>query len=168
LRRFRLIARADSSFPSIRIYRGPSRKDGLPWKGITIAILLVDPDLGFVFWLGHTLDSAGYNAIPAKDVDAALELLEEHKLAVDILVIDPLLPDAFAFIAHLRRFRPTAHVIAAVPPEWQEGAPVPGADAAIRKLGRFSPEAAAEWVNLIQKLSAGGGSSFKSSGSQWS
>ena len=146
-----------------------SGKDWQPWKGTTIAILLVDPDLGFVFWLGHALDSAGYNAIPAKDVFAALELLEEHKLAMEILVIDPLLPDAFAFISRVRRSRPAARIIAAVPPEWDETVPVPGVDAAIRKLGKFSPEAASEWIGTIQRLLAGGGSSsLKSSGSQWS
>jgi CheY-like chemotaxis protein len=129
-----------------------------PGKEPRPTILLVDPDLGFVFWLGHALDTAGYNAVPAQDTRAASELIREHKLAVDILVIDPLLPDAIAFVTRLRRSRRSLNVVAAIPEEWEEIPPMPEVDAVIRKPRRFNSIAALPWIHLIQNLSSDVGS----------
>ena len=51
------------------------------------SVLIVDHDLGFVFWLGRALDAAGYCALPAKDVTSALELLNEFPVTVSLLII---------------------------------------------------------------------------------
>ena len=39
------------------------------------SILIVDSDLGFVFWLGRALHDAGYEALPAKDVPEATAII---------------------------------------------------------------------------------------------
>jgi DNA-binding NtrC family response regulator len=125
--------------------REPERKSGA-------TILLVDPDLGFVFWLGQALDSAGYNALPAESVRSAQELIREHKVAVDILVIDPLLPDAFAFISHLRQSRPAFKVVAVIPEDWEKLTPMTKVDAFQRKPENLTAMASLQWINLIQNL----------------
>ena len=47
-------------------------------------VLVIDSDLGFVFWLGRGLDQAGYPSFPAKSVPNAKTLLNELKIAVDL------------------------------------------------------------------------------------
>ena len=105
-----------------------------------------------MFWLGQALDSAGYPAVPAQSTDAARELLREHRLAVHILVIDPFLPDAFAFVAELRRSHPSLSMVAAVPLKWRDQ-PVPvHLEAAISKPERLEIAATIPWIGLVQKL----------------
>lgn len=102
---------------------------------------------------------AGYNAIPAKDAQAAKELVHQHKISVDILVIDPLLPDAFAFISYLRQTRPLLHVIAAIPEDWERLPPMTEVDALIRKPHRLTTMETLAWINLVHRISAGVGPS---------
>jgi hypothetical protein len=65
-------------------------------------ILIIDSDLGFVFWLGQSLDAAGYESIPAKNVPGAKVLLGELRVIVDLLIIRPSIAGANAFIEGLR------------------------------------------------------------------
>jgi len=65
-------------------------------------ILIVDDDLGFVFWLCHVLDAAGYETVPATSMPEALAALAELDLWVDLLIIRRALPGADAFAAELR------------------------------------------------------------------
>jgi len=52
-----------------------------------IAVLIVDSDLGFAFWLGQALDYAGYLALPAKNVADALALLSGVDLDLRLLIL---------------------------------------------------------------------------------
>jgi DNA-binding response OmpR family regulator len=108
--------------------------------------------LGFVFWLGQALDSAGYNAIPAQNIRAANELIRKHKLLVDVLVFDPVLPDAFAFIQRLRQSQRHTRIVAAVPEDWADLPPMSGVDTWLRKPHRFTLMATLPWIKLIQGL----------------
>lgn len=65
-------------------------------------ILIVDNDLGFVFWLCHVLDAAGYETVPATGVPEAVAALAELDMWVDVLVALRTLPGADAFAAELR------------------------------------------------------------------
>jgi len=66
-------------------------------------ILIVDQDLGFVFWVGQALDRAGYNAIPAKSVVDGIQLVSEGDLFVELLVLSLGLTGAGIFLKLLRR-----------------------------------------------------------------
>jgi DNA-binding response OmpR family regulator len=83
-------------------------------------ILILDNDLGFAFWLGQALCEIRHNALPAKTVKDAIELLSELKCEPDLLVANPALPGLDTFIAHLRRAR-ELKVIVAVESEEQKG-----------------------------------------------
>ena len=76
------------------------------------ATLIVDSDLGFVFWLGQGLDLVGYAAFPARSVPAAQKLLEEFKIVVDLLIINPALADCDRLIQTLRGANRRVDVIA--------------------------------------------------------
>jgi len=65
-------------------------------------VLIVDNDLGFVFWLGQALDAAGYDTLPAKGVSEAVALLAEFKASVDVLIIRAALRGSEEFAADLR------------------------------------------------------------------
>jgi DNA-binding response OmpR family regulator len=54
--------------------------------------LIVDPDIGFGFWLARGLDQSHYQSFPAKSVADASALIQELRLQVDLLILDPALP----------------------------------------------------------------------------
>ena len=108
-----------------------------------------------MFWLGHSLDSAGYSTVPAQSSRDALQLIQEHKLTIEILVIDPLLPDAFPFISRLRQSQRSLRVVAAIPEDWHELPPMDEVDAVIRKPHHFNSVATLAWIKLIQSLPVG-------------
>ena len=144
-------------------------------KELRDTILLVDSDLGFVFWLGQALDAAGYNAIPALNVPSAEELIHNHKLSLDTLVIDPFLPDAFPFISRHRQSVPKLNVVAAIPEDWGTFPHLPDVDAILRKPQRLNGIALFQWLNLIQSFFSPSGVdlaqrenfSLKKAGSDW-
>src|SRR3974377_29593 len=69
-------------------------------KGKT-TVLIIDWDLAFAFWLGQALDLAGHNALPVRSTRAAYELIRDHRLSVDMIVIDPMMPNALSCLADL-------------------------------------------------------------------
>jgi hypothetical protein len=73
----------------------------MPLKRSTI--LIIDSDLGSVFWLGQVLDAAGCEALPAKNVPDAKSLLAELKVMVDLLIVRSSMPGAAAFAESLCR-----------------------------------------------------------------
>ena len=66
-------------------------------------VLIIDSDLGFVFWLGQTLDAAGYETLPAKGVPEAIALLSKFRIAVDVLIVHSNQPGVDDFASELRR-----------------------------------------------------------------
>ncbi len=81
---------------------------------------------------------------------AANELIRKHKLLVDILIFDPTLPDAFAFIHRLRQAQKHVRIVAAIPEDWADLPPMSGVDTWLRKPPRFSMMATLPWIKLIQ------------------
>jgi hypothetical protein len=78
-------------------------------------ILLVDSDLGFAFWLGHALDQAGYDALPARSAADGLSLVRELNVSVDLLVVRASLPSVGTLVSDLRKeFDSHVRVIAIV------------------------------------------------------
>lgn len=65
-------------------------------------VLIIDADLGFVFWLGQSLDAAGYETLPAKGISEAIALLEELQVVIDVLMVGSRLHGAATFATQLR------------------------------------------------------------------
>jgi hypothetical protein len=85
-------------------------------------ILIVDNDLGFVFWLGQALDAVGYDTLPAKGVTEAVALLAELKVEVDVLILRSALRGAEEFAADLR-YNQNGHLKTIALTEENEGRP---------------------------------------------
>ncbi|PWU03313.1 MAG: hypothetical protein C5B51_19210 [Terriglobia bacterium] len=65
--------------------------------------MILEEDLGLVMWLGSILTESGYQAIPATTADEALRIVAEFGLKrVDLLIVNPELPDAFDLVRKLR------------------------------------------------------------------
>ena len=111
-------------------------------------ILLVDSDLGFTFWLGQLLDEAGYEAFPAKSVTDAIQLLDQLKFQIDLLIVNPTLEGAVSFASDLRHSHPQIKIVAVHDPEvsgdWPE------VDASRSKTHRTDDAARNEWLSFIR------------------
>lgn len=75
-------------------------------------ILIVENDLGFIFWLGGALVAGAYQPWPACSVSDATELIEKAGVRIDLLIVDPSLPSVSKLIAFLRRSQADLKVIA--------------------------------------------------------
>lgn len=117
-------------------------------------VLIVDDDLGFAFWLGQTLDGAGYESMPAKSIPDATLLLAELRVPIDVLVLNPALPGCAVFEHTLRSSKGDLKVICLTGDADPE--PLPSAD-----VWRSKPDVAdelsrLEWLQVIQSLFANG------------
>jgi hypothetical protein len=115
-------------------------------------ILIVDRDLGFVFWLGQILDAAGYVAVPAKGIADAAEIVTTLRLPVDGVIATPAEHGLGEFVEKLRFSSPDLQVIAlasAEDPAW--AVPPPGA-VWKRRPRRRDEATRSEWLDLIHDL----------------
>jgi DNA-binding response OmpR family regulator len=118
-------------------------------------VLIVDFNLGFVFWLGQLLQSAGFAAFPARSVSDAGVVLVEFALAVDILILNLSLPGAADLIARLRDHQEHLKVIAitkgglAIEPRVH-------ADASCAEPRLIDEAARSEWITAVQRILAEG------------
>jgi hypothetical protein len=76
-------------------------------------VLIVDNDLGFIFWLGQVLAGANYQPWPACNVlNATAMVAGRHLARLDLLILNPFLRGAAQFLSDLRRSQPDLKVLA--------------------------------------------------------
>jgi hypothetical protein len=79
-------------------------------------ILIVDSDLGFIFWLAKVLVEARHQPWPAcSAMDAVAVVNRRHLAPLDLLVINPSLQGASHLIRDFRRKQPNLKVLAVDP-----------------------------------------------------
>lgn len=113
------------------------------------AVLLIDTDLGFLFWLGQALDRAGYEAFPARGIPQAIALLAEFHLTVGSVILNYSLPGAEGFIIGLRHSQNYLKVISLV--EQEQPLP-PGVDGICCKPPEINERSRWELVQMVQKV----------------
>jgi DNA-binding NarL/FixJ family response regulator len=113
-------------------------------------ILIIDDDLGFVFWLGPVLAHAGYEVLPAKGFSDASTLLSELNAKIDLLIVNPSLPGVADFVSALRRSRPNAKILFALDND-QPAGPIQNADIIARKLLQQDAAAATLWLRVVEQ-----------------
>lgn len=77
-------------------------------------VLILDDDLGFVFWVAQSLAGAGFESIPAQNVAEAKRLVKQLRLRVDVVIISPSLAGGFDYVRELRAKNANMGVVAAV------------------------------------------------------
>jgi DNA-binding response OmpR family regulator len=114
-------------------------------------VLIVDSDLGFVFWLGQALQRAKYVAVPARTCPDAISLVSELKIDPDLLIVNVALPDAAGLAESLRRSNPRLKVIALVERGQESGAL--GGNVALKfKPAAWEDVSPLEWLGLPAAL----------------
>ena len=79
-------------------------------------ILIVDKNLGFLYWLGETLAEANHQPWPASSIAEADAILKARRTQrLDMLIVDPSLKGAPQFINRVRRGHPDLKVLAVDP-----------------------------------------------------
>jgi len=114
------------------------------------SVLIVDEDLGFVFWLGRLLNDAGFQVWPARSSADAAELLRELNTDIDLLIINPNSRGAQDFIEERRRAGSVKTIAIQTPDE--ETASLPGIDADLVKPRQPDELSEFEWVTLVRRL----------------
>lgn len=115
-------------------------------------VLLIEPDLGFVFWLGQALASAGWRAIPAKGIDDAALLLEQLRSEIDLLVVNPGLGGAPDLVDSLRASQPNLQVLLVLGSEEQNTDQIRNASAVLRKPLQLDKVTGALWLRVIEQI----------------
>jgi ActR/RegA family two-component response regulator len=113
-------------------------------------VLLIDSDLGFVFWLGRVLDRSGYEVFPAKSVSDALKLVGKLHLTVQLLITNASLPGVAPLIQVLRDTEDSLKVI--LLDESESGSMCMRADAHCRRPAHIDEDAAMGWLRVVQRV----------------
>jgi DNA-binding NtrC family response regulator len=82
-------------------------------------VWIVDDDLGFVWWLGEVFTDAGCRTLPALSCAQAMALIDELRVGIDLLIVNPQLPGVTGMLETLRSTHPKLKtvVIGSSPPE---------------------------------------------------
>ena len=112
-------------------------------------ILLVDPDLGFLFWLARLLDCAGYQAFPAKSVADGMALINQLQLTVSLMILNCSLPSAEALIASQRQTHRQLKVISLVTRDEERLPFALGVDAMCHKPNQVDQDSRNEWLQTV-------------------
>lgn len=119
-------------------------------------ILIVDPDLGFVCWLGQTLHSGGYESVPSKNTSNAARLLRELDITPDVLVINSSVRGASGFADKLQRANSKLKIIS-VGVNGKAGA-LPTASMNLSRPLIPDSAAKSKWLKAIDRVSSPGSS----------
>src|SRR3954447_21341592 len=123
------------------------------------AVLLVDSDLGFVFWLGQTLERGGHTAFPAKNFPEAAKLIAAIHLSVAALIVDESLPDLAEFIATIRLEHRGVKIILLT--EDDDACFRFDVDARSRRPDTVDENSARNWLRLIRRVLSPKPTTFK-------
>jgi hypothetical protein len=110
--------------------------------------LIVDEDVGLVFWFGEIFARARWNIVPALNCRQAVSLAEMLGSRIDLIVVNPALNGIVEMIQALSRVhRPKVVVIG--DPNVEPDIP---ADATIDRPDVSTSFSRAEWAERVRKI----------------
>jgi len=120
-----------------------------------LTILIVDNDVGFLWWLGELFTQTGYSAIPALNCNQAIAAIKKFSLKVDLLFVNPILTGVVGFVQSLQGSRRHLRVVLI-----QEGSPTssgpasPGFryDATLTRPSGWEPISREDWLQKLRTL----------------
>ena len=117
------------------------------------SVLIVDDDLGFVFWLGELLAEAGYAAVPALDCEQAISHLKHFHVTVSAAIVNPGLEGVSRLLQNLWKANQQLRIVVVPEP----GAPAPlgiTAYAVLEKPSGWESLSRQEWLRKVRKALA--------------
>lgn len=113
-------------------------------------VLIVDEDLGFVWWLGQMFSQAGCQVVPALNSGQTDSLARDLNLKIDVIVVNPELAGVSELIQSLSSARPLkivairnsdTHVRSAV-----------HAHATLERPSGWGPVSEKEWLGCVRRV----------------
>jgi CheY-like chemotaxis protein len=118
-------------------------------KDATKNILIVDKNLGFIFWLGAVLIDAGCQPWPACSASDAISVADgRSSVQLDLLIVNARLPGVSELIAHFRRTQPLVKVLAL----GSQDETLPGVDAWRLTPGLSNDSAQQEFIQTLKHM----------------
>jgi hypothetical protein len=119
----------------------------------TTTVLIVDRDLGFIFWLGKVLAKAGYLAVPAKGCESGAELVSRLDLRIDVLIVSNAFADAGVLADGLRHSQRYLKVIAVLGDGEEPVSAFSGSDTTQYRPSLQDEGSEMEWLKTIAGVS---------------
>jgi hypothetical protein len=114
-------------------------------------VLIVESDLGFLFWLGRIFTDAGSRVIPGFDCGQAISMVRDLRVRLAIVVVNPELSGATWMIQALRQTQGHFKIVILVTDGLVEESPI----RAQAKLVRPRPGEMAsydDWIGRVVKI----------------
>jgi DNA-binding NtrC family response regulator len=116
----------------------------------TPVVLIVDEDLGFVWWLGQIFSQAGCQVVPTLSSDQTLALARDLNLKVDVIVVNPELSGISELIQALSSTgRPK---IVAIRDHGSNVRVAVPAHATLERPSGWGPVSEKEWLGCVRRL----------------
>jgi CheY-like chemotaxis protein len=113
-------------------------------------VLIVDDNLGFLYWLGETLAGAHYQPWPASNAPEANAMLRSRQFShLDLLVVNPALRGIQRLVQRLRTSQPNLKVLAVDPVNDKQ---VQGVDAWRARPNGADNSARTEWLREVERV----------------
>jgi DNA-binding response OmpR family regulator len=116
------------------------------------AVLIVDEDVGFVWWLGEIFHDLGCRAVPALSCQDAISIAKTANLAPDLIIVNPVLPGVAGMIKALRRGH-SAKIVAIQERRASRGID-PEAHAVLERPMAGEPIRRSHWIRIVRGLLA--------------
>jgi len=115
-------------------------------------LLIVDSDVGFLWWLGEIFAEAGYQVVPALNCSQALAAVKRFHLQIDLLVVNPALTGVLRLVTALER--PDRDLKIVLIREGPIGLKYPGFryDATLTRPSGWEPISRTDWLRKLRVL----------------
>lgn len=113
-------------------------------------VLIVDEDLGFVWWLGQIFSQAGCQVVPALNSGQTDSLARDLKLKVDVIVVNPELAGVSELIQSLSSAGPVK-VVAIRNSDTRVRTAV-HAHATLERPSGWGPVSEKEWLGSVRRV----------------
>ena len=114
--------------------------------------LIVDDDLGFVFWLGERFHEVGYQPAPALNARQAASFVKQSNLKVAVVVVNPNLRGVRKLIKTLSQTHSHLIKIILIRDPVARTAVVIRAHARLERPSGWEPVSRHEWLRKLKRI----------------
>lgn len=116
------------------------------------SLLIVDSDVGFLWWLGELFAEAGYHAVPALNCSQGLAAVKKFHIPIDLLVVNPALTGVGRLVTSLEH--PGRDLRIVLIREGPIGLKYPGFryDATLTRPSGWEPISRTDWLRKLRTL----------------
>lgn len=114
--------------------------------------LIVDDDLGFVYWLGERFHEVGYRPVPALNVRQAVSFIKELDLKITVVVVNPGLPGVRRFIKTLNQTQSSLVKIILICDPCVPTTVEIRAHAIVERPSGWEPASRHEWLRKLRRI----------------